>query len=528
MRIKLSKADNGTNPNYDPKNDPDYDPNYVLVEHGGVEIEWDVGEYVKRIEIVGPTIFDAINQYWASRSTLQQETIWQCYQQIKNVLESVSDAIPLLHELQPLMQALYDEHKIEEIDRWFAFNSLTHNINIPAQFEEEYVYSDERPGNREKTYTRQDYVRLVGLAIALRPMIPIWGEFLNLTKRETGTNYKEKYAYALLAKTKLVDCTAMEKLRIYLAGNLKSDRPMEAAILAGVGSEDYVSWLLSALVVNRICVGDVRGIEGPPHLVIASYKYIEPYIRSVNGVGFGDQVKAKEFGTGDGDQEASRLESFKIRSEHAQGDISIYDVYLRDENLVTAAQRLYPAIDLEILQEVWESCGALKTTYPQSFQIALMQWILAPIIPPRAGFYIEPDKALNGLALAQTLLFQKGHLRLGQLITAKSSQGAGVQQVSGLGSMARLTREQIDELNKLYPYGRIPMSRPNAKSPNDAIVAIDKIADGFSTGDWTIIAPDRFVTLNGVTIPRRQGCPPDIKQMLAALVIDVAKRTLYS
>lgn len=528
MRIKLSKSDDGSNPNYSPATDPEYDPSYVLVEHNGVEIEWTVGEYVKRIEIVGPSIFDSINQYWATRSALQQENIWQCYQRIKDVLESVNDAVPLLHELQPLLQALYDEHKIEEIDKWFAFNSLTHNINIPAQFEEEYIYSDERPGNREKTYTRQDYIRLVGLAISLRPMIPIWGEFLNITKRETGTNYKEKYAYALLAKTKLVECAAMEKLRIYLAGNLKSDRPMEAAILAGVGSEDYVSWLLSALIVNRICVGDVRGIEGPPHLVIASYKYIEPYIRSVNGVGFGDQVKAKEFGTGDGDQEPSRLESFKIRSEHAQGDISIFDVYLRDDNLTTAAKRLCPSIDLEMLHEVKSACEALKTTYPQAFQIALMQWILAPIIPPRAGFYIEPDKAINGLALAQTLLLQKGHMRLGLLITAKAAYTQGVQQVSGLGSMARLTREQIDELNKLYPYGRIPMSRPNAKSPNDAIVAIDKVADGFSSGDWTIIAPDRFMVYNSEVIPRRQGCPPDIKQMLAALVIDVAKRTLYS
>lgn len=503
-------------------------PNFLITEHGGAELEWNVSEYSKWLVDGTRLTFDPINQYWATRSTLQQESIWQLFVQIHGVLARICDAVPLLTTLQPLIADLYAEHKIEDIDHWFAFNSMTHNIQIPTQFEEEYVYSDEKPGNREKTYTRQDYVRLVALAIALRPMIPIWGEFLNSTKRETGTNYKEKYAYGLLAKTKLIDSVAIEKLRIYLSGNLKADRPMEAAILAGVGSEDYVSWLLSALLVNRICIGDVRGIEGYPHLVITSYKYIEPYIRSVNGVGFGDVVRAKEFGTGDGDQEPSRLESFKIRDEHAQGDISIYDVYLRDEVIVSTAQRLYQDIDLAALRDVHEACQALKVTPPLACQMALMQWVLSPVIPPRSGFYISPESAITALALAQTLLLQKGHTKLGLFITAKTLQGSSVHQVSSLGSMARLTREQLDELNKLYPYGRIPRSRPNAKSPNDAVQAIDKLAEGFASCDWIITAPDRFVANATNNIQRRQGCPHDIKQLLANLVIDIAKRTLYT
>ena len=72
-------------------------------------------------------------------------------------------------------------------------------IHIPVRLEDTFVHSDERPMTRDKTYTKPDYVKLIGLTLALRPMIPIWGEFIERTHKETGTSFKEYYAYLLMA-----------------------------------------------------------------------------------------------------------------------------------------------------------------------------------------------------------------------------------------------------------------------------------------------------------------------------------------
>lgn len=501
----------------------------IFIEHDGQQLEWDVTEMSHMNKIEECQTFKHINQYWASLSAFKQEKIWQTYKSISETMMSSFDPMILLQKLQPLIKDLYDEHQVSQVERWVNLNYLTHQIHIPSRYVTDYIHTDLKPGSREQTYTRHDYERLICLVIALRAMIPIWGEFISATKKETGKEYKERVAFDLLAKSEIYECQAISKLKAYISYNLKSDRSMIPSTLVGIGSDDYVQYVLSKLVVNRISVGDIRGDENQHCLVISSYSYIKPLIAAgmTDNNAFDNNVKSREFSNGDSDSDPSRLECYKIKSEHAQGNISAFDIYVRKDNLEYAAKKLYPEIDLDLLHLLMETNKVLHSEKIHACQSKLMQWVVEPIIVPRASDYMQRENNITCITLAQTVLWQRGHRKLSLFISAASTRETHSHQISGLGSMSKLSRDQQAALNEYYPYQnpRVTIGKPKAKPNNPAIVAISSLADQFSISDWIISAPDEMVREElGNLHQRRFGCPHDIKQLLANLVIDIAER----
>lgn len=498
----------------------------IFISHRGQTLSWAAGEFGKKYFEPEMRLFDHINRFWATLPEAKQDAIWSCYFRIHDLLNTCSDSLTLTRELTPMVAELYrvhDENLLQRLENWMSYNP---DISIPARFSDTYVYSDDKPGTREKTYIRSDYVKLVALALALRPMIPIWSEFIRTTKSETGTNFKEYYAFALLSKTSLIDCPAMERMRTYIRNIIKPDQSMTDSIVDGVGSEDYANWLLAALMVTRICVGDVRGLENQPCLVITSYKYITQTTRQPKGSGAGAAIARKDFATGDGDHEPSRLESYKPKEEFSQGDLSPYKVYADD--IFRTAKRLSQDIDLDLLASTLDNNKQLQKEALHDAQLTLMQWVIAPVISPRAVFNMPKDTVIKLLSLAQVVLWQKGHQKLSLFTTAVKVQDTDVMMLSGLGTVARLTKDQIAELEKMYPYNRLPASRPTAKIINDAVAAIDIQTNRLNSCDWILTAPDAMITEVLGKAQRRVGCPHDIKICLANLVLQIANRTLHN
>ena len=493
----------------------------MQIEHDNKTLIFDLSSYNKNY-LLGPyDVCEHINRYWASMKIFQQEKIFNVYERIRNVFEKVYETSALCIALMPLVKELYEEHDLEQIEHWLAFYG---NVTIPAKFDEVYTHSDERPFSREKTYTRPDYSKLVALTMSLRIMVPIWGEFIYRTRTETGTSFKEYYAYTLVAQTKLNDSSAVEKLRIYIQSNIQSDKSMSTIIVGGVGSEDYASWILSSLLVKRMSVADIRGNEINTNLVVTVHNDLVAKNNGSGGNNFGEPMLNKIFESDtDNDHGVSRIENFKLKAEHSIGDISVIEFYM--SNHVGAAKRLYPEIDLVLLDEFIEASQAMHKERIWPCQTALAQWVLAPIVSPRGIYHLDKLTTVKALAVTQTYLWQKGHKKLAALITAVASNNSFSSQQSGIGSMARITKEQNDELSRLFPYNRVSAKRKNTIPPIPALVAIDTIATDFNARDWILTVPDRFAEeIIGSQSHRRYGCPHDIKLELARLAIEVANR----
>lgn len=493
----------------------------LVLEHNGQCIYWDVSSYDKRCFTGEYDVCEHINAFWAKLPAYRQEKIFTLYLQIRDTYEEIYEATGLITELMPLVKGLFEEHPLEELETWVNFHS---NIIIPDKFDEEYVASDEKPGSREKTYLKQDYRRLVILAIALRIMIPVWGEFIYRTKRETGTHFKEYYAYQLLNHTHLMHSAALEKLSTYSFHLIQADRPVYNIVISGVGTEDFPAWLLAMVMVRRLCMGDVRGVNPQTHLVTYIFNYINQKITGSSGGGnFATMVKGKEFESAVSDEHnASRLEGYKIKLKASIGDIAIFEHYMDDP--VRVAQRLKPTVDLALLTESLQTCRALQNEQILPQQVTLVQYVLKPAVSARGIMHLNKLQVLNGIAIAQTLLWEAGHTVLAALISAIATSSDTEMMISGLSSSARIPKELNEEIQTLFPYTKISAARKKTRNFNPVIHAIDELALLFGQRDWILtLAPDKIQQITGHEQVTRFGCPHDIKILLAKLIVELAK-----
>lgn len=493
----------------------------ATIEHNGSKLFWNVSSFIKGTYRPNYDPCDHINRYWAKLEEFKQQKIFDIFSRIRDGFEDNLETVPLIQLMQPLIKDLYTEHNLDAMTTWIAF--YVQDVIIPDSIKTEYIQSDDKPGSREKTYTIADYNGLIAMTVALKVMIPIWGEFIFRTKTETGTEFKESYAFHLLAQTPIAHCAAMEKLKIYVQSSIQLDKPMSTAIYRGIGTEDYANWLLSLVVVNRICMGDITGNNSMKNLITVVWNFLN---NKINGNGtFGETIKNKEFQKGDSasEENASRLESYKLKQELAIGDTVIFEVFMQD--YIKVARLLKPDMNLDLLNKFMVAAECLNTETLWAPQILLAQWVMKPVLAPRAMMHITKKRVISALAITQTVLWETGHKELACLITAIASDNSMELQMSSIGTGAKIPDDIKMRLNELFPYNKVMPTKLKTKPPNVAIAAIDSVANMFTQRDWNITAPNEFATLiTGSRHQRRYACPHDIKVLLAKLVIQVASR----
>lgn len=504
----------------------------IILIHNEKQLRFNVSGYDKRVFLpTGPDdveITKHINQYWETLPQHKQEKIFECYENIRAIFDSTYDTLILTNSLLDPIKKLYDEHPLEDFQQWLIYKS---DVIIPSRnsagkviFEETYVYDDMKAGTRIQTYTRNDYIGLITVALSLRLMVPIWGEFIYRIRNDVGTNFKEMHSVHLLSKTEIINCAYMERLKDYINSNIKIDDTIFGAIINGIGTEDYPQWLIALVMVRRLCIGNFAGNNPDINLVTFIFNYIIQKM-GINGTSaFGGDIVRDKFkffdDNSNNDDNLSRTESYKIRQGVSTGDLVAIDFYLNDP--YTVCKQLDSSIPKELLNACLESTKTLQSNVIWKVQVTLAQWILAKVVSPRSFSHLNKSRVINALAISQAWLWHKGHKELSCLISAIASDNSQTMQLGGIDSKSRITREQMEVLLKIYPYTNIRSSKQKTKPTNDAVVAIDEIATELSQRDWLLTAPADHVTIvNGDPKHTRYSSPYDIKIKLADLIIDL-------
>ena len=493
----------------------------MVIVHEGVKLSWNTSNYDKKSLTGDYDVTKHINAYWAYLPVHRQEKIFGLYAALAACLQAQSDIQPMIEGLQPLVAQLCEQHSLEEVGHWITYAS---DISVPSVFHEEYQQTDEKARPRERTYIRSDYKDLSALALALRTLVPVWGEFIKKMAPETGNVFKEYRAFQLLAQTPLMHSVPMEKLRTYVNRNIQMEKPMASAIMRGVGSQDYPAWLLGLVVVRRVCVGDLSNTNPKTNLVTFIHNFLSNKASGSNSNSFGDMIKPKEFESGDAtsDMNVSRIEGYKLKQEAPIGDMVILEYYLEDPHQL--ARMLMPTIDPQMLNRFLTHAGALQKETIWPHQIILTQWVLKPVFPPRGIMQLSKKATIVAIAIAQAVLWQKGHLELACLMTALASN-ANELELSDTGPRAKITKVQMDELLVLYPYARALSTKKATKPPNAAALAIDLVVKHLSQRDWVLSVPDDIAQrVTGKESKHRYACPDTAKVLLADLVIQIGKR----
>lgn len=502
--------------------------------HADQMIEWNVAAFDRSNFDVEFDMFAYNNQYWAQLSESQQKYVFDMYERMHKILSTQMHRESRILELINTIEEFYDFHSLESIESWIKLHS---DIQFPSWLHSSYETMVDNHGSRKQTYLRDDYIKLICLAFALRMMIPVWSEFIGRTKDETNTALKEYRAYQLLSKSSLFVSEAMEKLRVYVGCIVPAEK-QKSAIIDGMSSEEFPIWLLSVALIRKVCISDIRGIFPPPSrsstgaiiepptLVTYVFNHVKERIKH-SGNNFSGIVTNKEGdkGTNDTtDQQMSKFEGYKIKQEVSPGDVVLLEISVEDPYV--CATQLEPNIPLGLVSECIEN-RLSKNMSIHDPQFHLMQWIFKPIISPRGMLYLNRSLIQQCLAVTEAVLWHRGHKFYSALMSATLiNYEEGVSSI-GMGSDARIPKEINEEILKYFPYMRknTASKSKTVRTMNQAFVAIDSISALFSKGEWALTIPDeRLVEITNSTRIRKMMLPHDAKIKLAELVLDLAKR----
>lgn len=494
----------------------------VKLEHKGETLLFSISVYGRDSFQKDYDVFDQINKFWADCTEEMQDIIFNLYKEISITFSDTWKKTELNEQLSEHVIKLMELHDLDTLQNWIIFKS---DIIIPDRFAIEYEHSIDNNTSREKTYIRSDYVRLVTLSLAFRAMVPVWGEYISSTRQDSGTQFKEFYAFQLLNHSPLIHSLPVTKLKTYIENIVGADKYDPNINLNGISSEDFSFWLLSLVSIRRLCVGDIRGIEANTDLCTLIYKFIIQKIRN-NDNNFENVIKEKKFDDKgpEGENKISTLERYKIKTNLSLGEVTELEYSLKD--IRSAAQKLTSLLDPNILERSLQTCQELINYKLLDPQITLLRWVFKPVISPKGIMYLPDSMLITALGALEAVLWARGHKYLALLATSHSIVSDYDMVVSPVDSKKRVPEEMLAELDKIYPFKRTVVSKKaGVKYHNLTAKAIDDLADSLMMYSWRTTADESMIEEVFGSKSRKMPIKPDIKIDLTKLVIEIGSQS---
>jgi hypothetical protein len=492
---------------------------FLKLSHKGKELIWNASTYDRTNFADIDSLFKEINSYFAYLPDEAQDAIWSVYEDSWEILETTNDPNRLHQKLQKEVKKLYEYIKFEDLKRW---SLLYANIALPTNLKNDYGPGDVKQRTKDKTYLRDDYYDLAVLTIMLRPMVPIFGQYIKQVGKEVGTNFKEHVALGLLSKSGMLSSPVVQRLRTYVEATVKAEEHRDSAVLGGLGSAELPDWLLSKAIVRRVTLGE---INNPGNSIISNvYHTIDQLVNSMDR-NFSGRVNPKKPYTGGNEEDnVSVAENYKVKQEISDGDLCVLSVYT--QQMYDMVGRVDPTVDQELLN----ICAANANQYPRlkisQHHITLCQWVLATAISPRGIPSLNKPSLLRSIAATQSLLWHWDFKELAVLMFAEEVvyEEVGIYGAAD-DSTNKLSMEYVRILTEKYPHYQRQGGKDRKQQPrqvNVACKAIDKLSKELVANEWHLCGPERL--LNELEYPGSDVpfiVPSDIRTQLADLIIKI-------
>ncbi len=500
----------------------------VYTEHNGQTVKWTTAPFSKMNFEEDRAMFKHINGYWASLPMSAQDRIFELYIAIANTFDTFSEDTDFDSELTELVAELFKFHGLTKIRHWAQFNSdivFPQYPQLPVAYVETTAQKDKNH-TREKTYTVGDYVDLVCMILQLRIMIPIWGRYIATTGKTAGTLFKEYYAFKLLDDSDFVREAPVSKLY----GYIKSVLPAEgnkADILRGISSQESSLWNMSLLIVRKLCLADIRGLDPTPILIRHISRHImEKAKRADPSTDMSVRDKKESSNASQTEEnQTSQLEQYKIKEDISRGDIEflLYNV----SNIYAVANTIYPGIPIDDVDNALKAQDALLQHPANPAQTLLLMWMIDRVVPAETVSFMSATERARCLCACSAAYWAKGHYLLAALATATPVNTDGEISLSGTDSKGRLSKETLEKLEKLFPYYR---KTKGNKIIRDEILAIDNLIAAFAEETWILnLSEEQMKVIHPKQSQiRRLALPHNFKELTALLVIDIASTPMPS
>lgn len=488
----------------------------VIVVHHGVQLPFNVKLLNKsKLHEPGKDLFLEINQYL---NTLDQHTQYEMFKQYEEIRDLRDNSIGVSFNAQQKESTdiVTEIYRLLDLDKLAAF-ARTAQISYPDGLQDR---NSERAANSNINaninYYRDDYEGLVVLVLALRPMIPIWGEYISINKEAAGTHYKEFRAMKLIGKSSLNYSPYMERLRRYITewrttGNNRNMLTDDIAVLDGISSDDLTDYILSLILVRRLSLCNIHATSKENSIISSVYSYLKSKLSEAANT-FKTNKKYDDGAGRESGEEMSILEKYKISSKLTHGDRTFLKEYVNHPTQVALA--LESDVDLFVLDE------CLRVNHSLNLQVAdhqrlLTQWVTNRAFPAQGIYELSKIEVINLMSVAQTLLIQWEMYELAILITG----GIQPDSISIAGSSrVNLRDDLLRELDRIYPYHK---SNPRQQDkPNVAHDVINKLYNDLSSKTF-IINPTPTLMDRANVKEGLYSCPRSLVDNLAELFIKI-------
>lgn len=485
----------------------------VLVKHENEEpIFWEM----KKIK-AGKDTFRDINAFLKASDISVQRRVFDCMKGMRDILDNVFEFNTTTKLLNEKIIDLYRVLSWELVERWMDKRS---SVRLPSDLKEE-LQEDDRP---VQTYLKPDLYALAALSITIKPLVPVWSEYMALDGSFSEIN-KEIFAYQLLDRSEIIDCPAMRRFNDFVDVVVADTDPGMKNILHGIGSADIPIWTVALLVVTRLSTielshNDDEGLPEAVNPVKKMWGAIKGKMPADGGRGGKGDVRSKRMGSETGGEEdnVSVAESYKVREDISDGERVEFD-YAAKLNFERAEKLLGPNYDKDLLKRVHARNIRRNFFNPTEVQLKTNSIVVSSIFPTRALPHTDRNGAIEMISLAQVHLHQNGFSSIADLIGAIC-----IDYSDSISSGGQIREDQLNIFNDIYSFERysaINASRGKAQLRNPGVIATLAIFNGFSNFKWERDIDDAISnesklieSSNGVFV-----VPANFKQMVADLII---------
>lgn len=494
----------------------------VVVEHNGKHIPFLANVFTRKaLTDAGFDVFAEINEYWAGLPAQKQEKIFQIYAEADEAFELHGDSDMVFNILNKCVCDLVKLHPLDALEFWLSVNP---SIVVPESVKEFPPDPTENTFPVEKTYTRRDYFPLLGLSMFLRTVLPIWGQYIESVRKASEKNREEFIAMQLLNNSGLLDCVAMNRLRVYINAAITSDSLDHGKVLDNFSSEDMGFLFLAQVCVKRLCLGDLRGTDSKTQLVATIFKYMaqKTFNQPDSGVTI-KREKIREDSSGADTGKNSIFETYRKRAELSLGELAEMQFVLSD--LVGIGQRLEPSLTEEEVYRSVTTAQRLSSGLITDVQAIIAGWMIKDQVPPQSIYYVPVQTVIGVLGVLEAVLWKWGYKYLAMVITSHAIVGVEEVTVGNISSREQIDPKLVERIKQYYPYVWSSSRRGVEQTlPHPVINSIDHVVDILTFHSFRATAAEERLKETFGDVRRKLPVFSDIKNLLAELIIDLETR----
>jgi len=502
----------------------------VRITHRGETLTWDVYKTYKggsnknnndEGDALSSGLFDEINEYLATLSKSDQDRLWNVYRQSKHVLNTGDDTASISTQLRALVKEMYEIIDFDDLREFVLKNiKFPYPSSVRETLSENYA---SRPA--DTTYIAEDFRGLVVLTIAFRPMVPIWGEFVQIAIKDPPPNNREAQAFRLLRDSSIIQRPELKRLQRYVEAATEKTATSDRFIiptLRGLGSAEVGIWLTATVCVRRLPTAPILRATEKDHVIARVHFSLDNKLSSLDrdmGGMFGSKMKEKRSTGGNGDENSSLVDAYKMKPDITDGDIAMLNEYAKDPYKLLAIR--CPDVPVAYLDEALKIARTVQhDEYDQTY---LTKIVIHRALSHQAVDLLLIEPLRNCMAVAQACLWHWGFPQLAALVTSIPRQiDNGYFVGAAHETRARLLRVQMEAMEKIYThsFATRKSAEPNVRQTNVAARATDRLAEILSSTDWELRAPPELLAKldrrsNSVTY----SVPPDIRIVIGNLYL---------